>query len=200
MTCCAIRGATALRTLPTKCAGRALFDEDATPCAPSVLSATRTLAQRRSGRSLPRAAPFPAPRPPIPSAGGGDPDGPRTLPTPRISSSAGRSRSSQRCQRLPGREGFVWLARSCGFGGDPAVGAGWSAEASSWKHNVARLLGQTGHSHARVLAARDGRHLSLLPRLPQVQDRWRAGIPNRQQPSAAISLHFWVPGGTNWRT
>ena len=38
MTCCAIRGATALRTPPTKCAGRALFDEDATPCAPSVLS------------------------------------------------------------------------------------------------------------------------------------------------------------------
>ncbi len=42
MTCCAIRGATALRTPPTKCAGRALFDEDATPCAPSVLSGTRT--------------------------------------------------------------------------------------------------------------------------------------------------------------
>lgn len=38
MTCCAIRGAKALRTPPTKCAGRALFDEDATPCAPSVLS------------------------------------------------------------------------------------------------------------------------------------------------------------------
>jgi hypothetical protein len=36
MTCCAIRGATALRTPPTQCAGRALFDEDATPCAPSV--------------------------------------------------------------------------------------------------------------------------------------------------------------------
>jgi hypothetical protein len=32
MTYCAIRGATALRTPPTKCAGRALFDEDATPC------------------------------------------------------------------------------------------------------------------------------------------------------------------------
>ena len=37
MTCCAIRGATALRTPPTKCAGRALLD-DATPCALSVLS------------------------------------------------------------------------------------------------------------------------------------------------------------------
>src|SRR5882757_11018307 len=36
MTCCAIRGATALRTPPTKCAGRALFDEDATPCAPRM--------------------------------------------------------------------------------------------------------------------------------------------------------------------
>ena len=44
MTCCAIRGATALRTPPTKCAGRALFDEDATPCAPSVLSASRKYA------------------------------------------------------------------------------------------------------------------------------------------------------------
>jgi hypothetical protein len=42
MTCCAIRGAKALRTPPTKCAGRVLFDEDATPCAPSVSSATRT--------------------------------------------------------------------------------------------------------------------------------------------------------------
>jgi len=48
MTCCAIRGATALRTPPTKCAGRALFDEDATPCAPSVLSATRTKLARDS--------------------------------------------------------------------------------------------------------------------------------------------------------
>src|ERR1700733_10128272 len=38
MTCCAFRGATALRTLWTDCAGQALFDEDATPCAPRVLS------------------------------------------------------------------------------------------------------------------------------------------------------------------
>ena len=50
MTCCAIRGATALRTPPTKCAGRALFDEDATPCAPSVLSANRTLSTWTNSR------------------------------------------------------------------------------------------------------------------------------------------------------
>ena len=48
MTCCAIRGATTLRTAPTKCAGRALFDEDATPCAPSVLSASRLSPPMRS--------------------------------------------------------------------------------------------------------------------------------------------------------
>src|ERR1035438_8568999 len=41
MTCRAIRGATAVRTPPTKCAGRAPFDEDAMPCAPSESSATR---------------------------------------------------------------------------------------------------------------------------------------------------------------
>jgi hypothetical protein len=37
MTCCAIRGAKALRTPPTKCAGQALFDEDAV-CTERILA------------------------------------------------------------------------------------------------------------------------------------------------------------------
>jgi hypothetical protein len=52
MTCCAIRGATAVRTPPTKCAGGALCDEDATPCAPSVSSATRKLVPNGLGGSV----------------------------------------------------------------------------------------------------------------------------------------------------
>ena len=54
MTCCAIAGATASRTPPTKYAGRALFE---TPYAPSVLSATRTKVRV-------------APRPPAAATGG----------------------------------------------------------------------------------------------------------------------------------
>ena len=65
MTCCAIRGAKALRTPPTKCAGRALFDEDATPCAPSVLFgkqevgriSTRKSALYRASRTEPNKVP-----------------------------------------------------------------------------------------------------------------------------------------------